>query len=87
MNKSLSRIISFILIIISFIISISQYFERNAPLSVQINSSWFVITKVSQKEQLMMGKSKELCYIIAAKHTDGISYRRISKLLNEMKNR
>ena len=34
----------------------------------------------------MMGKSKELsqylCNLIVAKHTDGIGYRRISKLLN-----
>ncbi|CAI9531390.1 unnamed protein product [Staurois parvus] len=34
----------------------------------------------------MMGKSKalsqDLCSLVVAKHTDGIGYRRISKLLN-----
>ncbi|XP_041421489.1 uncharacterized protein LOC495453 isoform X10 [Xenopus laevis] len=41
---------------------------------------------VSHKKHLMMGKSKELSQdlrnLIVAKHTDGIGYRRISKLLN-----
>lgn len=41
---------------------------------------------MSHKKHLMMGKSKELSQDlrnhIVAKHTDGIGYRRISKLLN-----
>ncbi|XP_035388606.1 regulator of G-protein signaling 7a isoform X2 [Electrophorus electricus] len=41
--------------------------------------------KVPHKKHLMMGKicelSQDLCNLIVAKHTDGIGYRRISKLL------
>src|SRR4029434_2736184 len=44
-----------------------------------------LITKVSHKKNVMMGKSKELSQdlrnLLFAKHTDGIGYRRISKLL------
>src|SRR4029434_8212627 len=45
-----------------------------------------LITKVSHKKHLMMGKSKELAQDLrnlnVAKHTDCIGCRRISKLLN-----
>ena len=41
---------------------------------------------MSHKKNLMMGKSKvlsqDLRNLIVAKHTDGIGYRTISKLLN-----
>ena len=70
--------------------------KQSGPLSVQNNISWFspnwwpikrcLNTKVSHKKNLMMGKSKELSQdlrnLLFAKHTDGIGYRRISKLLN-----
>ena len=70
--------------------------KQSGPLSVQINISWFspnwwpikrcLITKVSHKKHLSMGKSKEVSQdcgnLIVAKHTDGIGYRCISKLLN-----
>ncbi|KAK1805607.1 hypothetical protein P4O66_019890 [Electrophorus voltai] len=46
---------------------------------------WFLITKVPHKKHLMMGKtsklSQDLPNLIVAKHTDGIGYRRISRLL------
>ena len=68
--------------------------KQSGPLSMQINISWFspnwwplkrcIITKVSHKKHLMMGKSKELSQdihnLIVAKHTDAIVYGRISKL-------
>ena len=74
--------------------NLSVFRKQTCPL--QINISWFspnwwpikrfLITKVSHNGHLMMGKSKELVQdlrnLIVAKHTDGIGYRRISKLLN-----
>ena len=77
-------------------LNLSVIRKQSGPLSVQINISWFspnwwpikrcLNTKVSHKKNLMMGKSKELSQdlrnLLFAKHTDGIGYRRISKLLN-----
>ena len=65
--------------------------KQSGPLSLQINIPTdgikrCLITKVSHKKNLMMGKSKELSQdlrnLLFAKHTDAIGYRRISKLLN-----
>ena len=63
--------------------------ERNV-LNIQTFVVWSIkrclITKVSHKKHLMMGKSKELAQDLrnlnVAKHTDCIGCRRISKLLN-----
>lgn len=69
---------------------------QSCPLSVQMNISWFnphwclikrfLVTEVSHKNHLMMGRSKELRQdlhiLIVAKHRDSIGYRWIFKLLN-----